>query len=1017
MNSTNPVCTHNLNAVSGRAFLKQLWVVAAIASMASFASSAKAANTVSTWAGAGTSGGTSATDWTSITNYSGGSFSATNDLDFSTITTSTSVSPITLAATGASTINVGNLIFGTSLTEATPMFVNINGDGTAGDVTINLNGYIASPTATSTNSTTNGNVTFGSDLTINLVGTVSHSITYKSGTSDNGTNAPSAVVINSLVTGGASGSQFGTNGVASTVYLVLTNNNNSYVGTIQAASGSTSFTSITSASGTNSALGSTSDAIAFGNSGGLIYIGSGDETSTRTLTFSSTNIFGNYASTPSNLTYSGTFQNQSTLASNGALRLGVGSGNTITMASAIGNGTITGTGIGTGGIESVAKYSGISYFNSAGAYVAGGGTGTLVLSGANTYAGSTQIQAGQLIINSIANGGQVTTLASGFSSGATTITVTNGSNLSTGEVVSGLGIMNGTTITNISGSVVTLSTATGAASLTGSSVYFGTANSLGISTSAATNLEILGGSTLQYVGAAASTDRLIQFAAGGSTSIIDASGSGAIVFTNTGTSTFNTGGGIVGLILTGTNTGLNTFDEDYTNNGVANYANTITKSGVGTWVLGGASSYSGTTTVSGGTLDITSLANAGVTSLTATTTLGSNTITVSGTTGLAVGMTVVEANIPTGTTIYSISGTTVTLSGTATGSASGSNAQFGILNALGFSANTGTNLDINGGILAYTGTTSASTDRLFEIGATTTGGTGEVDASGVGSATLAFTNTGSIVYGTNNQTRTLVLGGSNTGANTLAALIKDNGTGAVSLNKTGLGAWTLTGTNTYTGGTTISSGTLVVSNIGTGSATGTGALSLSSGATLMGAGRINSTSNTINGNVIVGNGTDTTSFLTMTATGTTTITNATLAFNLDSTSTNSNKLAVGASNAVVFGTGDTLSLNITGTSVVANATQYELFNSTVTGSGVGGSIYSGLTLSGSNVISGLTLNIASSQAAGYYSGSYLMLVADGSGYDIDLEVQSVPEPSTYAMLLGGLALLIVFQRARRQKNG
>jgi hypothetical protein len=37
----------------------------------------------------------------------------------------------------------------------------------------------------------------------------------------------------------------------------------------------------------------------------------------------------------------------------------------------------------------------------------------------------------------------------------------------------------------------------------------------------------------------------------------------------------------------------------------------------------------------------------------------------------------------------------------------------------------------------------------------------------------------------------------------------------------------------------------------------------------------------------------------------------------------------------------------------------------------------------------------------------------GSGSDVDLELVAVPEPGTWAMMLGGLGILIFWQRSRR----
>jgi autotransporter-associated beta strand protein len=139
----------------------------------------------------------------------------------------------------------------------------------------------------------------------------------------------------------------------------------------------------------------------------------------------------------------------------------------------------------------------------------------------------------------------------------------------------------------------------------------------------------------------------------------------------------------------------------------------------------------------------------------------------------------------------------------------------GVASGIGSSASTSTNLVINGGTLKYTAA-ATSTDRLFKVGETTTGGTATIDASGTGA--ISFTNIGAITYGTAGstgtpQTRSLVLTGSNTGDNTLSATIGNNGiatngNSAVSVTKSGIGKWILSGINAYTGNTTVSGGTL-----------------------------------------------------------------------------------------------------------------------------------------------------------------------------------------------------------------
>jgi len=127
-------------------------------------------------------------------------------------------------------------------------------------------------------------------------------------------------------------------------------------------------------------------------------------------------------------------------------------------------------------------------------------------------------------------------------------------------------------------------------------------SSIGKSTNAATNL-ILDGGTLQYIGAAASTDRLFTLTQNGGTidaSGINISGSGAISFTNAGNIAL-IGTTARTLTLTGTNPGANTLAPVITDVSVGN-ATSLVKDGVGQWVLTGANLYSGTTNINAGTL-------------------------------------------------------------------------------------------------------------------------------------------------------------------------------------------------------------------------------------------------------------------------------------------------------------------------------------------------------------------------------------------------------------------------------
>jgi len=251
----------------------------------------------------------------------------------------------------------------------------------------------------------------------------------------------------------------------------------------------------------------------------------------------------------------------------------------------------------------------------------------------------------------------------------------------------------------------------------------------------------------------------------------------------------------------------------------------------------------------------------------------------------------------------------------------------GVSRNIGSASNAATNLVFSNGTLRYTGV-GESTDRLFTIGSASssylaTGTpavdlnatvTGTIDSSGSGP--LVFSNTGSLIVG-NALNNVLQLTGSNTGNNTLAAVIADStdnssvvlanctttsttngspnrqvivtnttgilvgdavsGTGIpanaivtavlgptrvailggatltqnanatltftnpnIALNKTrllksGNGTWVLAGTASHTGGTSVNAGTLLIT--GNHSAA-TGALTVASGATLGGTGRI-----------------------------------------------------------------------------------------------------------------------------------------------------------------------------------
>ena len=131
----------------------------------------------------------------------------------------------------------------------------------------------------------------------------------------------------------------------------------------------------------------------------------------------------------------------------------------------------------------------------------------------------------------------------------------------------------------------------------------------------------------------------------------------------------------------------------------------------------------------------------------------------------------------------------------------------------GSSDTTASNIILINGGLEYQGSLSGSTNHLFRIGAAIAGTTGSLVANGLSGASWVWSSPSPITWGTTNQTRNLILDGSNLDANTLSLAITNNGTGVVSVTKQGTGRWILNGSNTWTGPTIIKAGVLAIGNV------------------------------------------------------------------------------------------------------------------------------------------------------------------------------------------------------------
>jgi autotransporter-associated beta strand protein len=245
----------------------------------------------------------------------------------------------------------------------------------------------------------------------------------------------------------------------------------------------------------------------------------------------------------------------------------------------------------------------------------------------------------------------------------------------------------------------------------------------------------------------------------------------------------------------------------------------IVKAGTATLTMNGKNGYTGSTTISGGVLAASSLANGGsfVSTVTAASESGTTvTITTSTPHGLLLGQGVAVSGVGTGYdgtyVITAVTPTTLTYTATATGLAAATSGQvfatslaFGTGSSpsgIGSSSGDAANLVLDGGTLKYTGPATNS-DRLFTV----TGKGGTIDASGAGA--LTFTNPGSVVF-SGTGTSTLTLAGTSTASNTLTAVLGNASGGTTAVVKSGAGAWDLTGNNTYTGPTTVNAGTLLI---------------------------------------------------------------------------------------------------------------------------------------------------------------------------------------------------------------
>ncbi|MCE0496593.1 MAG: autotransporter-associated beta strand repeat-containing protein [Methylacidiphilales bacterium] len=639
-----------------------------------------------------------------------------------------------------------------------------------------------------------------------------------------------------------------------------------------------------------------------------------------------------------------------------------------------------------------------------------GGAATVALATTNSYNGPTYINDGSYLLTTTNNAlptptNSVVTLGAASDSG-----VTNTLDLAgTSETVASLNV--GSTSNNVVNQVIS-----------------------SFSTGSGTNLSI-------------------------STSNSATTGTLTVDYTNTGTN--DTFSGSLGASGSATNFGL-------------------VKSGAGTLILTGTNTYTGGTTIEAGVLGINSGVALGATNSTVTFdgvssssnaildynsntsgTLTQNITVTSNDYGLiengGTGVLDLSGSINKNGSVLTLSGGKFVVSGVISGSNSGSDLDLGSTSYGGAAMVALTTNNTYNGPTVITGgsylltttsnalptspasnvTLGASTDSNTAVNTLDLGGTSETVATltATGSGTNQVISSASTGSGTTLTTTNAP--STNQGTLTVTTSTNDTFSGSLGgsgsatnfgLVMNGTGTLTLSGTNTYTGPTTVTTGTLLVTG-STVSATNT-----INGGTLQGNGSVKGIIVNSGGNVTPGAaGFTPQEFLSGTTNNILSATSlalnggANLTYNLYSgpvslpvtqplggneINLNGGLLTLGS-----LGTGtNALTLNFNGTGAYGAGTLgtgqpaiYDLItdfsSSVITASQLNSDLTNGDIVL--NDLDGMT----SSNAVNWAD-----FVIIGSGSDLTLQLDVVPEPGTWAMFALGLGLLLVYQRKRRRHD-
>jgi autotransporter-associated beta strand protein len=619
--------------------------------------------------------------------------------------------------------------------------------------------------------------------------------------------------------------------------------------------------------------------------------------------------------------------------------------NNETVASIAGGGTTGGT-IELGG--NTLSLAGTASTSFAGVINGNGGsitktaasTGTLTLSGTNTYTGGTNLNGGAL---SISNGGALGTgaLNVNLSAGATFLTVTNTASTDVGNAIA-LPTPGTAQLYVISKSAASSSTGT-QLNLTGT-ISGGNAN---------TTLRFTSGTT---------SDNTTTYRLNGNNTfsgIIELF-RGAIVITNNnslGNATLNLNGNNntslgdlrfensvtlannIALVNNSNPDPINTNGNTATLNGIVSSTGSagLVKIGSGTLLLGGTNTYTVSTAINEGTVKVTTIAANGTAQplgqATSAITLGGSSttgtfeysgataslgrdFTVSSSTGSAGviknsggGALTLAGTLTKDGKVLTLTGGAFTVSGKITGATANSDL---VVDAATVTLTNTTN-DYNGPtIIQNSGKVIMAGDYLGIVPASTTAGNVVLNNGTLNTtADVTLDTKRGLLIGPASGTGTGTLQADTGTTLTVNGVLANNSSGTGSLTKAGAGNVTLTAANTYSGGTSVTAGTLQLGTSGTTGDASTGDIDVATGTTLK-----TSRSNTLTlgqaitgaGNVDVSNTSAGTTVLSKatgnTYSGTTTVNSGTLlANNTSGTATGTSKVSVNGATAVLGGTG------------------------------------------------------------------------------------------------------------------